>query len=1566
MENSTIVDITKLQFYTDTGIIIPTEISYVLKWRLIPGTIGKQYINEAPSGFFIGDLDENCQLSSLYTGLINKGKIVLNFSTVSGTDENGFQIYSYDQTPSDQEYFEYLRDVILLDDNAIEFVVTINNKEYTNTFSINNIFKFPDNPEDYSKYFGVQTVYIGDNTSDSHEYFQTLMLENIDLNEYEDTSFILYYIKRNLPNINQQFPFIRYKGSFTQESVSVNFIAANTIVVLEKNTDGDDISYKKPYINANTKYSLVFQPTSNSQLHLINPDEDYEVKYVDEIAFSLADEDTTPSVITPLSFAIGFITDEEGAYQNYLGIYIRAIDNPDKVYFMGAISIRSKAIGEDDRFRTLLTNFGVPDPKYYSTLFAGQEFGEELPDYKIVNEKSKQLMLTYDQIFDYVGTYKALINAVKFLGYYDLIFKEWYTIKTANDTETDIAVQVFDTSTGEYLKQKLAYYGISIEDFKNYSKINKLTMIYHINEIDEENTETIQTKLAQYNPECGRIDLLNQKGYHYSHIDVPLTKTNYTYRTTEVLAKLYAIKLWLEQHIIGVGAYIADISGEFVTFGWQKTQGYQTQHHLVDYSQEQYYTPDVKCVLPFKDSHGKIACTLNELNNAVKIEDYEETPFEAFLKFDSFITEIGDISVLHVSNTLEAPVLGDEFEFDVINNTDHGTLFEWSNSDSSSQIYVDDGEIKFLFDEYVDVSIDSSVCLPYITLENANIHKNFGEWRKNIKWLIREVIDDNGNTAYSLKNYKTSQIDNYKTYNNYYIVLQPSSEDAYIKYSAKNKWGLPLFLIHGYKFANIDIDNEQLENFNLSDNEFVLEILKGDIYFPDSFSRSEEGVSPVCAQLSFDNDPLLVKQQGNSYVNTFANEQQINLHYTYHSERKPFTYIDISTLKSDINNIDVSEQVNNDIATIKNDCSILDKQLLTDLKNRNNINYSLSVPSENVALNEASSYLNSSEYVADVNNFLSEKEERLTKKYEFDEYLKAYENNYTFNQCIDVDVTRLGEYEVISRAYDKYNNGFVAKYDKTAIISAKPIEIDTYSSKQYSNNDEFFYRYNANGIPVDSSSLLNLVNNCDKHQKFPRNFTIQDFDFNSLENSITFDNYSYVIDTPKNNDYVIFENANEKADHADKLDSSTIRLYMLDENPDHIKIYNKYANNCNIVVEDPLLKQYIKIISGEIHNSYKANPDDDTDFGANSYIEVEVSENVDEIVELINNKKYSVTVLNTTVYPLEKQEELVGALNCNIYNDYDTQQTHIILSESESVLNPEVEPLFEYEDVVKIRYYLDCSINGNSFGNIVNETAYRIIDINPVDAYNNVINFDLVIDTRYKSEKTIYGYEYVLDGLINNQFIQNTNSDKVLCCLTRANHYPVRYVSRVEGNGSEYNYNVGIDNYTILQDYFKFNTSQMFLNYYIDDTYGGIIQDYDNDNLTKIWCNYSKIVNEDNVNDMQMYYFHEFPVTIEQGRHILFTDHDTENVFTPGYHTSWKVSSDTIDDTNNWDAHLNTNDKEVLFRSINKILSIKPEILGAHDIELTCIDKYGNKLVNPGSGKLYVKENESYISDLGF
>jgi len=46
----------------------------------------------------------------------------------------------------------------------------------------------------------------------------------------------------------------------------------------------------------------------------------------------------------------------------------------EHVFFMGVISFKSEVEGEDERFRTLLTDFGVPDPKYYSNIFAEQDY----------------------------------------------------------------------------------------------------------------------------------------------------------------------------------------------------------------------------------------------------------------------------------------------------------------------------------------------------------------------------------------------------------------------------------------------------------------------------------------------------------------------------------------------------------------------------------------------------------------------------------------------------------------------------------------------------------------------------------------------------------------------------------------------------------------------------------------------------------------------------------------------------------------------------------------------------------------------------------------------------------------------------------------------------------------------------------------------------------------------------------------------------------------------------------------------------------------------------------------
>jgi len=95
----------------------------------------------------------------------------------------------------------------------------------------------------------------------------------------------------------------------------------------------------------------------------------------------------------------------------------------------------------------------------------------------------------------------------------------------------------------------------------------------------------------------------------------------------------------------------------------------------------------------------------------------------------------------------------------------------------------------------------------------------------------------------------------------------------YIKYSEKNKWDAPMFIISGYKFSNVEFNSslyigdssnssmyiDEHEYYNLEDAscDFILEILKGDMLF-----RDKDGCG---CQVSFSTD--LIKNGINKYAN---------------------------------------------------------------------------------------------------------------------------------------------------------------------------------------------------------------------------------------------------------------------------------------------------------------------------------------------------------------------------------------------------------------------------------------------------------------------------------------------------------------------------------------------------------------------------------------------------------------------------------------------------------------------------------------------------------------------------
>jgi len=110
---------------------------------------------------------------------------------------------------------------------------------------------------------------------------------------------------------------------------------------------------------------------------------------------------------------------------------------------------------------------------------------------------------------------------------------------------------------------------------------------------------------------------------------------------------------------------------------------------------------------------------------------------------------------------------------------------------------------------------------------------------------------------------------------------------------------------------------------------------------------------------------------------------------------------------------------------------------------------------------------------------------------------------------------------------------------------------------------------------------------------------------------------------------------------------------------------------------------------------------------------------------------------------------------------------------------------------------------------------------------------------------------------------------------------------------------------------------------------------------------------------MNMYCYHQFPVSIEQGYNAIFGSHNSNHTFKEGFKKKWRVSVASVDELQNISENINTNGKETLFRCINDYLSIKPYMLGSHDIELECTDIYGNRLVNKGEGLLFVNINET-------
>lgn len=493
-----------------------------------------------------------------------------------------------------------------------------------------------------------------DNTLYSKTGYKVLnKFENINKNSADLEKFWIFinnWYNDGDPVNNSNYPYWHLESTVMLDPVSVELVSPLTLYILD---EYETNKFKRPYVPVekdeedNDIITSLYFVTDDEELDMFTNEMDYsDISWHDNMTLPL-DTEPEQNWIDPVTLTVGFSAEEEGLYVNELRIYIKK-QNLAKDYtsyhYIGTIFFKGTAIGEDDRYRTLFANFGIPHPVDYQHVFKEYDPLEEGNDYELVNRKSKELFLTYDKIFPYVGTYKALINAVKFLGYNDIYFKEWYRFMNDEDNHNTDSVNYvsIDMRTGETLQSKLKRFGFTYEEYLNLKKLNRLTMMYRFNIEDEGNDDTVTYQKIKYIEDSDSSTFTIDDGEEHKKfvrtLDFPKVIKNFDYGQEEVLAKLFYLKIWLEKYIIGINCRIVDITGEGVYFEHLKNNAYAVDYVVNNMQKEYSLTPyviydedDEGAVM--RNSKAIVKASLKEYDYT-KILDLQTLKFADFVKYE--------------------------------------------------------------------------------------------------------------------------------------------------------------------------------------------------------------------------------------------------------------------------------------------------------------------------------------------------------------------------------------------------------------------------------------------------------------------------------------------------------------------------------------------------------------------------------------------------------------------------------------------------------------------------------------------------------------------------------------------------------------------------------------------------------------------------------------------------------------------------------------------------------------------------------------------------------------------
>ena len=249
------------------------------------------------------------------------------------------------------------------------------------------------------------------------------------------------------------------------------------------------------------------------------------------------------------------------------------------------VNFYGQIIAEDERLKVLTNNLGRSFDPVDSIILRNHDPKEPLPNYEEINEKRKELLLAGEDIFPYIGSYKGLINALKFFGYQDLRIKEYWLNLDYTSVENITPPIVQNQQAINQIRSQVLQSGSQSYQIKDVlsnpnSGKYRLEQTYgpdsegnYVLDVSSQYT-LFPTDVYKKTSLFGLYYDINKVTSETDEYGYPVVVDAFAFTQEEVLIKLFGLKKKLKEEYLPLNARIIDITGEGVYFTVYNTRAW--------------------------------------------------------------------------------------------------------------------------------------------------------------------------------------------------------------------------------------------------------------------------------------------------------------------------------------------------------------------------------------------------------------------------------------------------------------------------------------------------------------------------------------------------------------------------------------------------------------------------------------------------------------------------------------------------------------------------------------------------------------------------------------------------------------------------------------------------------------------------------------------------------------------------------------------------------------------------------------------------------------------------------